>query len=73
MSEPTIEPLIFPRCPHCDQDLTAVAQFNWRTPGGGWIILCVRCPHDDCRAALHFAVVPEMAIAGESGKPIIDA
>lgn len=50
------EPIIFPRCPHCGEDLAGMGLFMWQVQG--WLIVSPHCPNPDCRVVLHTQAVP---------------
>ena len=45
-----------PCCPYCHEEMPTVGAFNWQM--GNYVILCVFCQNPQCRASLHFEVVP---------------
>ena len=55
-----------PLCPHCKAELAVLATFEWNQ--GLFTLLCIYCP--ECRAALHFQALPNIAAAlqGESSR-----
>jgi len=59
------EPIPLPCCPHCGEELSAVAAFQWPTPHSQ--TLAIYCPHEACRKVL------TMQIVLVADAPVIDA
>ena len=57
-----------PCCPHCGGDMPTVGVFNWASPPV--MIVCVYCPHDECRKTIHMQAGPMMGAGDVQGSLI---
>jgi hypothetical protein len=60
------EGLPLPCCPHCGGELAAVGHFMWQAQNA--VILCVYCPHQECRKVLETAIIVSGGPAAEPSR-----